>query len=161
VADVPELRPLRDDDVDQVLALNQANVEMLAPLDEPGLRRLQGFADRFDVVQVDGEFAGFVVTMTPGTEYDSPYYGWFSENIDGFYYLDRIVLDPRHRRVGLGGFVYDEMERSASTYGRMCLEVNLIPRNDASLAFHASRGYVELGRLGDDEHLVSLMEKPL
>jgi predicted GNAT superfamily acetyltransferase len=122
---------------------------------------LQGLADRFDVLDVDGEFAGFVVTMTPGRGYDSPYYGWFSENVDGFYYLDRIVLGPRRRRMGLGGFVYDEMERTAAEHGRMCLEVNLIPRNDASLAFHASRGYIELGRLGDDEHLVSLMEKPL
>jgi uncharacterized protein len=39
--------------------------------------------------------------------------------------------------------------------------VNLVPRNDASLAFHARRGYEEVGRLGDDAHLVSLMEKPL
>jgi uncharacterized protein len=161
VANVPDLRPLRDEDVAAVLALNEANVEMLAPLDEEGLRRLQRFADRFDVLDVDGEFAGFVVTMTAGREYDSPYYGWFSENVDGFYYLDRIVLSPAHRRLGLGGFVYNEMERAATPYRRMCLEVNLIPRNDASLAFHASRGYVELGRLGDDEHLVSLMEKPL
>jgi uncharacterized protein len=158
---VPELRPLRDEDVADVLALNEANVEMLAPLDEEGLRRLQGLADRFDVLTVDDEFAGFVVTMASGGAYDSPYYGWFSENIDGFYYLDRIVLSPRHRRLGLGGFVYDDVERSAAPYRRMCLEVNLIPRNDASLAFHASRGYVELGRLGDDEHLVSLMEKTL
>lgn len=158
---VPELRPLRDADVPDVLALNEANVMMLAPLDEGELRRLQGLSDRFDVVDVEGEFAGFVVTMTAGGEYDSPYYRWFEEFIDGFYYLDRIVLSPRHRRLGLGGFVYDEMERAATPYGRMCLEVNLIPRNDASLAFHASRGYVELGRLGDDEHLVSLMEKPL
>jgi hypothetical protein len=63
--------------------------------------------------------------------------------------------------MGLGRFVYDDVEQTAASYGRMCLEVNLIPCNDASLAFHASRGYIELGRLGDDEHLVSLMEKPL
>lgn len=161
VANVPDLRPLRHEDVADVLALNEANVKMLAPLDEEELRQLQRLADRFDVLEVDGQFAGFVVTMAAGGEYDSPYYGWFSENIDGFYYLDRIVLSPRNRRLGLGGFVYDEMERAATPYGRMCLEVNLIPRNDASLAFHASRGYVELDRFGDDEHLVSLMEKPL
>jgi uncharacterized protein len=46
-------------------------------------------------------------------------------------------------------------------YGRMTLEVNLVPRNEASLAFHERRGYAEVGRLGDQEHLVSLMEKPL
>jgi predicted GNAT superfamily acetyltransferase len=161
VASVPVLRPLRDEDAPDVLALNEANVRMLAPLDEEGLRRLQALSDRFDVLEVDDEFAGFVVTMAAGGEYDSPYYSWFSENVDGFYYLDRIVLSPRHRRLGLGGFVYDEMERAATPYGRMCLEVNLIPRNDASLAFHAARGYVELDRFGDDEHLVSLMEKVL
>jgi predicted GNAT superfamily acetyltransferase len=41
------------------------------------------------------------------------------------------------------------------------LEVNLVPRNDVSLAFHDRRGYVEVGRLGDHAHLVSLMEKHL
>ncbi len=158
---MPDLRPLRDEDEAAVLALNEANVKMLAPLGEEELRRLQRLADRFDVLEVDGDFAGFVITMTAGQDYDSPYYGWFSDNVDGFYYLDRIVLSPAHRRMGLGGFVYDEMERAATPYGRMCLEVNLIPRNDASLAFHASRGYVELDRFGDDEHLVSLMEKVL
>ena len=51
------------------------------------------------------------------------------------------------------------MEQDARKHGRMALEVNLVPRNDASLAFHQRRGYVEVGRIGDEEHLVSLMEK--
>ena len=71
------------------------------------------------------------------------------------------MVHPDFRRRGLGGFVYDEVERVAAAHGRLCLEVNLIPRNDASLAFHAGRGYIELDRFGDDVHLVSLMEKPL
>jgi predicted GNAT superfamily acetyltransferase len=57
--------------------------------------------------------------------------------------------------------VYDELEDVARRYGRLALEVNLVPRNDVSLAFHDRRGYVEVGRLGDDAHLVSLMEKRL
>ena len=36
-----------------------------------------------------------------------------------------------------------------------------VPRNDVSLRFHARRGYREVGRLGDEQHLVSLMEKVL
>ncbi len=81
-----------------------------------------------------------------------------------FYYLDRIVLHESLRRRGLGGLVYDDLERTAAPHGRLTLEVNLVPRNDASLAFHGSRGYVEVGRLGDpdgDGHLVAMMEKPL
>jgi uncharacterized protein len=158
---VPQLRPVGDDDVQQVLALNARNVEALAPMDEPRLRQLQGIADRFDVLELDGGFAGFVITFGAGTAYDSENYRWFSERFGDFYYLDRIVLHEDVRRRGLGGFVYDEMERVAKERGRLTLEVNLVPRNHASLAFHERRGYAEVGRLGDEAHLVSLMEKPL
>lgn len=158
---MPKLRGLRPEDHAQVLALNAANVTALAPLDADRLLELERLADRFDVVEADGEFAGFVVTFAPGTSYDSENYRWFAERHDRFYYLDRIVLAPRHRRRGLGSFVYDELEQVATPYGRLTLEVNLVPRNDVSLAFHDRRGYVEVGRLGDDEHLVSLREKVL
>ena len=158
---MPDLRPLRATDVADVLALNEANVAHLSPLDESRLRELSAVADRFDVIDVDGAFAGFVVTFADGADYDSPNYRWFGARHRRFYYLDRIVLHEDHRRRGLGGFVYDEVERVAAPYSRLCLEVNLVPRNEASLGFHARRGYVEVGRLGDEEHLVSMMEKQL
>lgn len=159
---MPKLRRIRPADHAEVLALNQANVVKLAPMDEARLRQLDGWADRFDVIDVDGEFGGFVVTFAPGSAYDSENYRWFAERHDrSFYYLDRIVLADSHRRQGLGTFVYDELERVARRYGRLALEVNLVPRNDGSLAFHDRRGYVEVGRLGDAAHLVSLMEKEL
>ena len=160
---MPDLRPLRDTDVADVLTLNERNVAKLAPMDEARLHELRDLADRFDVVDVEGRFAGFVVTFGPGTSYDSENYRWFTDRhgSDAFYYLDRIVLHEEFRRRGLGGFVYDEMERVAAPYRRLSLEVNLVPRNDASLAFHEARGYVEVGRLGDEEHLVALMEKSL
>jgi predicted GNAT superfamily acetyltransferase len=158
---VPDLRPLRDSDVTDVLTLNDANVVKLAPMDEVRLSELRRLADRFDVVEVDGSFAGFVITFAPGAAYDSENYRWFAERHDSFYYLDRIVLHERFRRRGLGRFVYDEIERVAAPYRRLDLEVNLVPRNDVSLAFHAGRGYVEIGRLGEHDHVVSLMEKRL
>jgi uncharacterized protein len=159
---VPNLRRVRPADHEQVLALNAANVVKLAPMDEARLAELDAMADRFDVVEVDGEFGGFVITFAPATAYDSENYRWFTERYDGhFYYLDRIVLADAHRRRGLGTFVYDELEQVARRYGRLTLEVNLVPRNDASLAFHDRRGYVEVGQLGDGGHLVALMEKQL
>jgi uncharacterized protein len=159
---MPLLRPVSDGDVADVLALNERNVALLAPLDEPRLRELQGWADRFDVVEDDGEFAGFVLTFRAGTPYDSENYAWFTERHgDRFYYLDRIVLHEGHRRRGLGGFVYDEVEHLARPFGRLALEVNVVPPNHGSLAFHAGRGFSEVGRLGDDAHTVALMEKDL
>jgi uncharacterized protein len=160
---VADLRPLRDTDVGDVLSLNEHNVVKLAPMDEARLHELRDLADRFDVVDVDGQFAGFVITFGPGTSYDSENYRWFTERHgrDGFYYLDRIVLSGQFRRQGLGTFVYDEVEKTATPYGRLSLEVNVEPPNEPSLAFHRGRGYVEVGRLGDDEHRVALMEKDL
>lgn len=159
---MPELRRITDADHDDVLALNAHNVTALAPMELTRLRELNQIADRFDVVDVDGEFGGFVITFAPGAPYDSENYLWFSERYeDRFYYLDRIVLRDRFRRQRLGSFVYDEVEHVAAKYDRLTLEVNLEPRNDASLAFHQGRGFTEVGRLGDDTHLVSLMAKEL
>lgn len=157
---MPLLRPLTDADVPGVVALNQANLDAVSRMDEDRLGLLRGWADRFDVVEEDGEVAGFVVTFAPGSPYDSANYRWFAErHAADFYYLDRIVFADRFRRRGLGGFVYGALERVAATHGRMTLEVNLVPRNDASLAFHAHRGYDEVGRLGDERYLVSMLEK--
>ena len=156
------LRPVRDSDLTDVLTLNEAEVEKLAPMDEPRFHELRGLAHRFDVVEVDGRFGGFVITFAPASSYDSENYRWFSDRHgEGFYYLDRFVLRREQRRRGLGTLVYDELEGVAAAWGRMSLEVNLVPRNDASLRFHGRRSYVEVGRLGDADHLVSLMEKVL
>lgn len=157
---MPLLRPLADSDIPDVVALNQANLDAVSRMDEDRLVQLRAWSDRFDVVEEDGELAGFVVTFAPGAPYDSENYRWFTErHVADFYYLDRIVFADRFRRRGLGGFVYDELERVAAKYSRMTLEVNLVPRNDASLAFHARRGYDEVGRLGDERYLVAMLEK--
>lgn len=152
---------MTDDDLGDVLALNAANVEMLAPMDAARFTQLRGWADRFSVIELDGAFAGFVITFGEGCDYDSENYRWFADRYDTFYYLDRIVLLPELRRSGLGSYAYDELEGLAIGHGRMALEVNLVPRNDPSLAFHTRRGYGEVGRLGGDDHLVSLMIKEL
>jgi predicted GNAT superfamily acetyltransferase len=158
---VSVLRPIEPRDHASVLELNARNVELLAPMDETRMAQLMGWTDRADVIEVDGEVAGFVFTFASGTAYDSVNYRWFSENREEFYYLDRIVLADTHRRLGLGRRVYDELEQVAAGYGRMVLEVNLEPANEPSLAFHRARGYVDVAELGDPGKKVVLMEKIL
>lgn len=161
-APTPRLRPIDDADVPVVLDLNERDVELLSPLDADRLEQLRGWADRADVIDVDGDVAGFVITFAPGTAYDSPNYTWFGERYGtDFAYLDRIVIAEPFRRRGLGRFVYDELEGAARPRGRMTLEVNVDPPNVGSLAFHAARGYAEVGRQGEPGHLVALMAKPL
>jgi predicted GNAT superfamily acetyltransferase len=158
----PLLRPIAARDVPDVLALNEANVELLAPMDADRLAALQGWSSRADVIEVEGAFAGFVITMGPGTDYDSPNYRWFAERYGaGFHYLDRIVLDDAFRRLGLASAVYEVVEADAAAVGCLTLEVNAEPPNPASLAFHAGRGYAEVGRLGSPGKTVALMAKRL
>ncbi len=157
------LRPVdvdRPADVEAVLALNHDHVEMLAPMDAARLVALAGWADRFDVIEVDGvaAAAGFVLTIAPGTGYGSPNYRWFADVYGkAFYYLDRIVVAPRLRRAGVAAAVYDAVEDVARRYRRMVLEVSIDPPNHASLAFHAARGYGPVHCLGEPGHRVSLM----
>src|SRR4051812_23916785 len=73
------LRAAGPEDDEVVLALNLAEEVHLSPMDRGRLSYLRSRADRFDVVEVDGGPAGFVVTMAPGTDYDSANYRWFAE----------------------------------------------------------------------------------
>lgn len=153
------LRPLIEADHDFVLDLNHRHVEKLSPLDVHRLRDLIDWSDRADLIEVDGAPAGFVITMAAGTTYDSENYRWYADHYDDFYYLDRVVIAPEFRRTGAASAAYDELEASATPHGRMLLEVNLEPPNEASLAFHHRRGYRELHRLGEPGHVVTLLGK--
>jgi uncharacterized protein len=157
-----KLRPITADDHDDVLALNERNVELLAPMDEEHLVALQSLADHAHAVEVDRRFAGFVITFASGAAYESENYAWFSERYDDFCYLDRIVLHEDFRRRGLGSRVYDALEEDAArTTPYLLLEVNLDPPNEASLAFHRGRGYEDVGRRDYQGHVVTMMAKPL
>ena len=157
------VRPLQEQDLPAVLALNELEVEKLAPMDEAKLREIHALADRFDVVELDGEFVGFVITVLPGADYDSDNYQWFVERYgEDFYYLDRVVMTEAARGHGLGSQVYDGLEQRAAAYGRLALEVNVDPPNEASLAFHSSRGYQPVGEVTDDTgHRRAMLVKDL
>jgi predicted GNAT superfamily acetyltransferase len=147
-----------------VLALNQASVRELSSLDYPRLGYILALAYRSLVVDLgtDGGVAAFAIAVAPGAPYDSANYRWFSERYAQFLYLDRIAVAAEHRRRGFGRLLYEQMEQAAQPLARMVCDVNVRPRNDASLAFHAARGYEDVGRLDHgEEKTVALMSKEL
>jgi predicted GNAT superfamily acetyltransferase len=145
-----------------VLELNEASVRELSPLDEARLQYILELAHAALVVESDGEVAAFAIAIAPGTPYDSANYRWFAERYERFLYLDRIAVGAAHRRHGLGALLYDAMEEAARPFGQMVCDVNIKPRNDASLGFHAARGYDDVGRLEHGEvKTVVLMRKQL
>jgi uncharacterized protein len=154
-------RPIEPRDIAEVLRINQADVDKLAPMNADRLALLTSMATHAHVADIDGEVAGVVITMPPGTAYDSDNYAWFSERYTDFLYLDRIVVSDCFRRRGVASFIYDHAEADATKHGVMLLEVNIEPANPPSLVFHANRNYVEVGRLEHDggKKITSMLAK--
>ncbi len=156
------LRDLRRADWPALLALNRASVRELSDLDEPRLRAILSLAHRSLAAESEGRLVGFAITIGPGTRYDSVNYRWFDERFGRFLYLDRIAVCAPLRRAGIGTRLYDELEAAARPFERMVCDVNLKPPNDPSLAFHAARGYREIGQLPHGaERTVALLGKEL
>lgn len=151
-------------DLGDALALNNANVPALNELDAAEIERLVGMSLVSLTAEVDGAFAGFCITFPPGVDYGSLNYGWFSRRYTEFAYLDRIAVDPAFRRYGIGRAFYATLrERLTGTAPVLLCEVNVRPRNDASLHFHHSVGFREVGQQDTDggKKTVSLLELTL
>ena len=132
-------------DFDSIVHLNQNALEGVGPLDNESLSLLVKMSDQALVVDHEGDIAGFVITLPPGTEYDSSRYRWFEDKlVDNYVYLDRIVVSGKHRRLGVASRLYEEVE------GELPIALEVYESNDVSLAFHESRGFEEVGALTDN-----------
>ncbi|EQD26492.1 acetyltransferase, partial [mine drainage metagenome] len=61
-----------ENDLDAVLAINNAAGPGILPLDGERLRRLYDNADYFRIAEVDGHAAGFLIAFREHAAHDSP-----------------------------------------------------------------------------------------
>ena len=162
------LRPYRPDDLTAIHAINEAEVPAVGTETVDALGQIAAQSAIALIAEDDatGTIGGFCLVLAPGAAYGSMNYRWFGERYDDFVYLDRVAIAPAFQRQGLGRSMYAEVERLAAarrpTAAHFTLEVNLRPRNDTSLAFHAELGFVEVGQQETDYGaLVAMMAKPL
>ena len=153
-----EIRDYSPPDRVEVQALNRANEPAVGPLDDARLMVLTNEALLVRVVRVEAELVGALFVLTEGGSYGSPNYRWFDERHEAFAYVDRIMLAPAARGLGLGPRLYDEASEAARRAGKpvLCAEVNTIPANDRSYRFHELYGFRDVGRqrpYGDDEEV--------
>lgn len=136
---------VRAEDLAILYALNQAEVPAVGSLLPAELSDLLDLA-KTTIVRVGPDVAAFIVLIEEGSSYTSPNYRWFAERLDRFAYVDRIVVAPAHQRSGLGRLLY---ARATAVAGDrpLCAEVNTRPRNEVSLVFHDTLGFIEMGRL--------------
>jgi predicted GNAT superfamily acetyltransferase len=143
------LEPIDGAALMEVLALNQACVPEVGALAVAALAELVRQAEVAVLTRDAQGLSSFVIALDPHTHYQSPNYRWFCARAQDFLYVDRIAVAARARGQGLGRTLYDEvLRRAVSLRAReVTCEVNTLPENPGSLAFHARLGFERVGEL--------------
>ena len=141
--------------------LNQANTPEVGSLESmQHLKQLIEFSSYNLLVLCNYEIVGFIICMREGSAYGSENYKFFSKRLKKFLYVDRVAIDERHRRAGLGKAIYEDIFTHASNENLpIALEVNTQPVNQPSLNFHEKMGFDRIGAKDFDDHSVAYFIK--
>jgi len=134
-------------DLQTILLLNESVVPHVNSLDISDVLNFLAKAVYFRVACDErDQVVAFLIGLNPGTDYDSPNFRWFCENINDFAYIDRIAVAESARRQGVAEALYDDFAASSQSWAqRLACEVNLRPENPGSLAFHKRVGFTQVG----------------
>lgn len=138
---------LRSDEVAQLLALNNLATPEVNDLALEEFERIRAMGHVRVARLPDVSQAGFVLTLPPDAPYWSTNYHWFQERYGRFLYVDRVIVDVVTRGRGVGRALYEDTISYALTGGweRVVSEVNTVPPNPGSMAFHAALGFATVG----------------
>lgn len=142
------LRDATPADCPALLELNAESVAVLSPMDALRLESMLGEAACCRVIDAGEGPCAFVLAFRESAGYESENYRWFDARHPRFLYVDRVVVDARHRGEGLGQRLYADVFAMARLDGVpiVACEFDVDPPNPASERFHARHGFVEVGR---------------
>jgi uncharacterized protein len=128
-----------------VLALNNAHAQELSWLELPALRSI---LDQAFYAKAIGTVDAFLLALDETAIYDSPNYAWLKARYPRFVYVDRIAVAAHARGRGLARILYEDLFVRAAQAGHdlIVCEVNTVPPNPGSDAFHAALGFEEVGQ---------------
>jgi predicted GNAT superfamily acetyltransferase len=142
---VCDIEALDDTEQRELLALNNANARELSYLDWDKWRDMVGNAFAARAVE---KTQALMIVFDQAACYDSPNFLWFQNRLPRFVYVDRIVVADALRGRGVARRLYEELFIKARVAGHesVVCEVNKIPPNPASDAFHSRLGFAEMGQ---------------
>jgi predicted GNAT superfamily acetyltransferase len=139
------IRALTSGDLPAVLVLNNTHAVEVNALTADALAALVAVAAH--ALVVDGGL-GFLIALNERTPVQGPNHAWFLARYPEFLYIDRVVVTREARGRGHARRMYDVLASAAGSRP-LCCEVNLVPPNPASMAFHDRLGFAACGE-GDD-----------
>ena len=160
------LRVMREADLPQVRELNNAAAPAMNPLTEEELAALFDFCDvRLVSTDRNHRLLAFMLSMGTGQAYTSVNYRWFEDRGVRHQYIDRIVVSPLAKGTGIGRALYESVFERARERGasEVTAEVNVMPPNPGSLAFHERLGFRQLAEQDtrDGTVRVALLARPV
>lgn len=129
----------------KILKLNAEFVHWLSPMDQEGLSQL---LTRADYARQADDAAGVLIGYAHDVDYPNHWnIEWLQVRLEDFFYIDRVIIDSAAQGRGLGRRLYADVTRYACSlgYSWLACEVNTVPDNPGSHAFHLSEGFNPLG----------------
>ena len=150
-----------DVQLQSIYNLNQANTPEVGSLESiTHLKKLIDLSAYNLLVLDDDEIVGFIICIREDSAYRSENYKFFTQRLKKFLYVDRVAIDERHRRAGLGQAIYEDIFAQASEDNLpIALEVNTQPMNQPSLNFHEKMGFDQVGSRDFEDHSVAYFIK--
>ena len=153
-----EIRPLSFDDVDSMWVINEQGLPGTGQVSKHELANLLDLSVLSIGAFHQGELAGFVICLSPGTSYGSLNYAWFNKRFDEFIYVDRIAVSEEHRNHGIGTDLYGcVISYSQQHNAPITAEVNSEPPNPGSMRFHVRQKFEEIGTLQHEHKAVTML----
>ena len=129
------------DDYAQLLALNEAAIPAVNRIDTGELEHLHQQCEVLLTARQGDRLAGFLLALNESADYGSLNYQYFLRHYDRFAYVDRVVVSEDFRRQGVGAALYTELFVHTPDVPLITCEVNVVPPNPGSLAFHEQLGF--------------------
>ncbi|MFN7684465.1 MAG: GNAT family N-acetyltransferase [Oligoflexia bacterium] len=130
-------------------ALNQSEVPHVGDLDFETFEKLVlSVAQHVWVARSSAsEILGFIVVMNEDAPYSSVNFQWFKARYDRFLYVDRLAVAKGARKQGVGRLMVERVIEQARFERRdfVTCEVNVVPPNPDSMAFHTTLGFLAIG----------------
>jgi len=143
-----ELVELDDDDLAAACTLNNLFVQETSFLIEAEMSQLlriafyaRGFAEQ------SGQLGALLIALDERAKYANANFAFFCARRERFVYIDRVITAKHAMRQGLARKLYEDLflRAKAAQHTVVGCEVNLLPANPASDAFHAGMSFVEVG----------------
>jgi predicted GNAT superfamily acetyltransferase len=148
---MPEVtvRAAAEGDLAAILAINAAGQPGVVAFAPEEIAGLASGAIRCWIAETSGAVAGYLIAYRQDETCEGDEFTWFRYAFRSFLYVDQIAVAPDRHRAGVGSALYTAAVEYARQQGipMLTCEVNIVPRNPDSIAFHTQLGFKRIGTL--------------